>query len=744
MTTQELKEYIDKVLGNSIRCLLPSYWWKKLFGLVVDKIDEVDSKFDDVTITSDTSMSDSSTNPVQNKVIKAYVDNAVANVEIDVDTAMSSSSTNPVQNKVIYSELAKKQNTLVSGTNIRTINKKTLLGSGDIEIADAPSVILVNDETAMEFIAYAMDSHLGVGGFGSPRGFALFYTTDSSGEPTSYEFCEVDVVNVRIDAATETMYGFYEFSHDGSRYRRTYDFNTSTFVGEEVIASGGGSSMLPIYVPVGYTLSEEEIAANITAYNEYHSETNKKLGYAIVRILHNDVSGSIPMSILNWYGDTFTIGDWDSGSNYDTFAFTLSSDGSLTYEGFRRADASLNTTSTQPVQNKVITAALNSKVDIVEGKQLSTEDFTTAFKTKLEGLSNYDDTEISEAVEGLQTQLNTLVSGDASTAIESFNEIIAFLNGVEDTESLDSIIASIEQQIAAKQDAISDLDTIRSGASLGATALQEHQDISHLATKDEVTENEEVTAAALNELNDRVNEIAENVGGNAVTKEDLDAAVTELENADAANSEAIATVDGKVTALGTSIAETYATKTEVQTEVTTLNGTITELENKVIDNEEVSAAAFNNLHTRIEEIAANVGGSAATKEELAAAVATLEAADTATNESINAVDGKVDALEASVAETYATKTEVQTEVDTLNGTITALRNEVIVNEEITAAALSDLDARIKDLISRLEALTTQSSVLSGALEIDEDGDLHSTTGIYSDTFISARGKDSNV
>lgn len=42
MTTQELKEYINKVLGNTIRCLLPSYWWKRLFGIVVDKIDEVE------------------------------------------------------------------------------------------------------------------------------------------------------------------------------------------------------------------------------------------------------------------------------------------------------------------------------------------------------------------------------------------------------------------------------------------------------------------------------------------------------------------------------------------------------------------------------------------------------------------------------------------------------------------------------------------------------------------------------
>ena len=127
---------------------------------------------------------------------------------------------------------------------------------------------------------------------------------------------------------------------------------------------------------------------------------------------------------------------------------------------------------------------LDNKVDKVSGKQLSTEDFTTALKTKLEGLSNYDDAAIQQAVAGLQTQLNTLVSGDAASAIESFNEIIAFLDGVQDTETLDGIIASIEQQIAAKYTKPStgipkgDLAAAVQ-ASLGKadTALQSHQSL---------------------------------------------------------------------------------------------------------------------------------------------------------------------------------------------------------------------------------------------------------------------------
>lgn len=41
---------------------------------------------------------------------------------------------------------------------------------------------------------------------------------------------------------------------------------------------------------------------------------------------------------------------------------------------------------------------LAAKVDKVEGKGLSTEDFTTELKTKLEGLENYDDTALAKRV----------------------------------------------------------------------------------------------------------------------------------------------------------------------------------------------------------------------------------------------------------------------------------------------------------------------------------------------------------
>src|SRR5699024_7387543 len=46
-------------------------------------------------------------------------------------------------------------------------------------------------------------------------------------------------------------------------------------------------------------------------------------------------------------------------------------------------DNSLSSTSTNPVQNKVINTALGNKVDKVSGKGLSTNDYTTTEKNKL-------------------------------------------------------------------------------------------------------------------------------------------------------------------------------------------------------------------------------------------------------------------------------------------------------------------------------------------------------------------------
>ena len=68
-----------------------------------------------------------------------------------------------------------------------------------------------------------------------------------------------------------------------------------------------------------------------------------------------------------------------------------------------------------------------SKVDKVEGKQLSTEDYTTTEKSKLASLSNYNDAEVRELISALSLRLTTLS---------------------EDHESLEARVAALETPAA--------------------------------------------------------------------------------------------------------------------------------------------------------------------------------------------------------------------------------------------------------------------------------------------------------
>lgn len=102
MDRTEIQALIDRVIGKKGIMRAPSWWVRRLFNKVIEYGESyANAAVKDVKITSDTTMSNTSTNPVQNKVIKEYIDNAVNNVKVEVDTEMSDESENAVGNKVI-------------------------------------------------------------------------------------------------------------------------------------------------------------------------------------------------------------------------------------------------------------------------------------------------------------------------------------------------------------------------------------------------------------------------------------------------------------------------------------------------------------------------------------------------------------------------------------------------------------------------------------------------------------------
>lgn len=92
---------------------------------------------------------------------------------------------------------------------------------------------------------------------------------------------------------------------------------------------------------------------------------------------------------------------------------------------------------------------IGEKVDKVVGKQLTTEDFTTLLKQKLEGLTNYNDATLTAELNNLKARLDALIGTSASAAIDTFNEITAFLAGITDTQSLTTLLSGLRTDIVA-------------------------------------------------------------------------------------------------------------------------------------------------------------------------------------------------------------------------------------------------------------------------------------------------------
>ena len=94
-----------------------------------------------------------------------------------------------------------------------------------------------------------------------------------------------------------------------------------------------------------------------------------------------------------WYAGNVYVGS-TSGTNKDDGSKKLATEeyvnSAISSSGGSGivVDSELSSTSVNPVQNKVINTALGTKVDKVSGKGLSTNDYTSAEKTKLSGIES--------------------------------------------------------------------------------------------------------------------------------------------------------------------------------------------------------------------------------------------------------------------------------------------------------------------------------------------------------------------
>lgn len=125
--------------------------------------------------------------------------------------------------------------------------------------------------------------------------------------------------------------------------------------------------------------------------------------------------------------------------------------------------------------NLATKAELNEKQDTLESgvniKTINNQSILGEGNITIEGGSGkpYDDTEIKNQLSELEIEVSKKLESEVVVDTESTED---FEFGYDDTE-IRQEIAGLSEEVGKKQDTISDLETIRSGAAKGATAIQE-------------------------------------------------------------------------------------------------------------------------------------------------------------------------------------------------------------------------------------------------------------------------------
>lgn len=219
--------------------------------------------------------------------------------------------------------------------------------------------------------------------------------------------------------------------------------------------------------------------------------------------------------------------------------------------GSGTVDSALSTSSTNPVQNKVVTEALNNKVSVVSGKGLSTNDYTTSEKNRLAGIetgaqvnvqSDWNATSGDAFIKNKPTFAtingqridqggNIELGGqDEDLDNDTLNDIVAFLEGTNTEQTLAGIIENLQAQIQQKQDTLVNglnLKTINNQNLLGGGNID-----TSLEVEDTIKENstKPVQSQAIKKyVDDKVEEIV-NIGSLAtITAVDTTSEVDSLE-----------------------------------------------------------------------------------------------------------------------------------------------------------------------------------------------------------------------
>ena len=194
------------------------------------------------------------------------------------------------------------------------------------------------------------------------------------------------------------------------------------------------------YIRTPYPLASDSTVSSLGVGEDEGGTGGTAALYQLVDVLRDGdkVSGAEDGNVLmydaatgKWYGKKVNIPEVDFSDINDKF---VSIDGLI--RSLQEKDVAHDESITA-LQTK--DAAIEQSIASLQSKDTEHSNAIAALQTK--------DTAIEQSVTSLQGQFDTLVSGDASSAIESFNEVVEFLKDIEDDSTLEGILAGKQNKI---------------------------------------------------------------------------------------------------------------------------------------------------------------------------------------------------------------------------------------------------------------------------------------------------------